>query len=160
MRLKKECERGKCVYKCVCHCTVPLLKSGPQHVDVGFLSQVNFTSSFEDSPGLLDAPWLQVLRVLNTLKKYILNHLCSYAPTFCKLSGGFVDHRQTKISPWSRTPHRERRRSGSAQRGCAPCGHPAQLQQSLISPHVALWPLTPRWLKEQTLPLTFLKNTV
>lgn len=48
-----------------------------------------------------------------------------------------------KISPWSKTPHRERRQLGSAQRGCAPCGHLAQLQQPLISPQIGLWPLTP-----------------
>lgn len=47
---------------------------------------------------------------------------------------------------WSRTPHTERRLSGSAQRGCAPCGHLEQLRLLLIPPEVGLWPLTLPWL--------------
>lgn len=48
---------------------MPLLKGGPQHVDIGFLSQVEFARSFKDSSGLIDALPLQVLSVLNTLKE-------------------------------------------------------------------------------------------
>lgn len=55
-------------------------------------------------------------------------------------------HTNKPLLLWSRTPHTERRLSGSAQRGCAPCGRLERLRLLLIPPEVGLWPLTPLWL--------------
>lgn len=46
--------------------TMPLLKGGPLHVDVGFMHQVNLAGSFESRPRFINTVWLQVLSVLST----------------------------------------------------------------------------------------------
>lgn len=80
---------------CVCHCTMPLLKGGPEHVDVGFLCQVDLARSFEDSPGLIDALRLQVLSVLNTFQIYAFIYLTIY---LC----GYARKKNLKIVLWLR----------------------------------------------------------
>lgn len=93
-------KRGWCV--CVCsvfHRTMPLLKGGPEHVHVGLLCQVDLASSFEDSPGLINALWLQVLSILNTFTIYaFIDVTIQYTQKTSKFSSGIVYHKESSCS--------------------------------------------------------------
>lgn len=117
--------------------TMPLLEGGPLHVDVGFVCQVDFTGSSENSPRLINTLRLQVLSVLNTHTHSVLLH------THIRFVWMWITHTNMLIPPWSRTPHIERRQSGSARRGCEPHGRHGRPRHLWILPGAGLWPLTP-----------------
>lgn len=141
-KLLRKAKRSVCV--CTVRCVVPCLSSKVAQcmwmlgLYVRWTSQARLKTARASSTLCSSRYWVY----WSTHTHGTLIHTLKYALVYS--FSKYESHTNTPFSsPWSRTPHTERRRSGNAQRGFEPCSRRGQQQHPLVLPEAVLWPPTP-----------------